>query len=304
MTADEPGGQLRAALLVLTAVARELQGEARHPLPAAPLNALQDCLRHLAQSQPARPLTCPEPCRQQWLRFRAHRRRHLEAHVIRHLCWDAEAATDSRFHEYLERQEVALGARSLEGLVRVCHACWSEELLTGPVGRAVWRRLARYEGANALLLRWQGALPLILGPQGPGELANALVQRLSPIKEWCAFWGVDERSAYVQEGVRRAVHACRRQMDQSARRPALAQYLVAELLPWDGWRWQDFLTEVAATLLHPLASSFWEPLTHFLLHDPRLGDPRLPGNEAHWVEIPEAARQRLLQWLGARVGRR
>jgi hypothetical protein len=160
----------------------------------------------------------------------------------------------------------------------------------------VWRRVASYEGQHPILLRWKNAVPMILGPDGPAELATAMVQHLSPIQPWCESWGLAEDSPYVLESVRLASQACRAQMEQSGRSTPLTQYLLTELLPWSGWRLEDFQAELAATILSTQASSLWEWLTHVVLHDPRLGDPRLPGNEAHWAAMSEAVRQRVIQW--------
>jgi hypothetical protein len=286
-------------------MARELQREVRHPLPATPFEALQDITRRLTHRKAARPLPCPDLYRQRWRAWRTNRHTRLEAHVIRHLCWDADTATDARFQGEIDRHRVMLGPRALQGLVRSCHARWSDELADGPAVRAVWQRVARYEGHHPLVLRWKSALPMILGLQGPGELANAMVQALSRINVWCESWGLDELSPYVQEGVRHAVQVCRAEMERLGGSPPLTRYLLAELLPWSGWRLEDFQTEMAATILHAQASPLWQPLAHLALSDPRLGDPRQPGNEERWAGMPEVARQRVIQWLSrAEIERR
>jgi hypothetical protein len=297
MTTDQPGSQLLSGLLVLTALAREWQRAAREGLPATPFEALHRGLRELGHRRAARPLPCPDRYRQAWQAFLTGRRRGLDAHAIRHLCWHADAATDIRFLDYLDRKRVVLGPRSLQGLVHACHARWSDELAEGSAVRAVWRRVASYEGQNPLLLRWQSALPMILGAAGPAATAKAMVHRQSPIQAWCEAWGLDEGSPYVQESVRHAAQACREQIGQMGRSASLTRYLLAELLPWSGWRVEDFLEELAAIIIHPQASSIWEPLTHLVLHDPRLGDPRLPENDDRWTGIPEVARRRMIQWL-------
>jgi hypothetical protein len=198
---------------------------------------------------------------------------------------------------YLDRQHVRLGPRALQGLVRCCHAQWSDELAVAPAVGAVRRRVASYEGHHSLVVRWKSALPIILGPQGPVELATAMLHQGSPIQAWCELWGVDERSPYVRAGVRHAAQACRGQMERSSGSASLIQYLLAEVLPWSGWCLADFQAELAATLLHTQASPLWEPLTQLVLSDPRLGDPRLPGSAEHWAGMPEVARQRVIQWL-------
>jgi hypothetical protein len=297
MTTDEPGSQLRGALLVLTAVARELRRDARQPLPPAPFAALQGTVGSLTRRRAASPLPCPEPFRQVWLSFATDRRQQIEAHVLRHLCWDVEAATDARFHDYLDRQRIVLGSRSLQGLVRACHHGWSEELAEGAAVRAVWRRVGSYAGPNPLLLRWKSALSMLLAPQGPREFGKAMLERLAPVKVWCQSWGLDEQSPFVQDSVRHAAQVCRDQIERSGPSAPCVQYLLTEVLPWSGWRLLDFQAECAALILHTWAASLWKPVTHLILHDSRLGDPRLPGNDERWVGMPEATCQRVIQWL-------
>jgi hypothetical protein len=294
MKANELGSELLGALLVLTASARELRHEARQSLPAAGLERLQESVNALNQAKAARPLRCPDAYIQQWQQVLAGSRDRLEPVAIPYLCWQPEIATDARFHRYLDRLRVPLRARALQGLVRSCHARWSAELAASSAVKAVRRRLERYEGANRLLCQWKSALTMILGPQGPYEVAVEMLAHLSPLTAFCQAWGVDEQSPYLLEVVRQAMEMCRAQIGRTA---TVRQYLLSELLAWNGWRLEDFKAESGALMLHPSALHMREALMHFVLHDHRLGDPRLPRHAENWDGIPAQACRRLLEWL-------
>jgi hypothetical protein len=75
------------------------------------------------------------------------------------------------------------------------------------------------------------------------------------------------------------------------------QFLLAELLSWNGWPLEDFQAEVASTILHSGNASMRESLTSFVLREPRLGDPRLPHAVQNWQDMPEGARHRMTEWL-------
>jgi hypothetical protein len=294
MNANEPGSELLGALLMLTATARELRHDARQSLPATRLERLQETVDALNQPKAARALRCPDAYVQQWQQFLAGSRERLDPIAIPYLCWQPEIATDGRFQRYLDRAGVKVGARALQGLVRSCHARWSAELAVSSAVKAVRRRLERYEGANRLLCQWKTALPMILGSQGPDEFAVAMLEHLSPLTAFCQAWGVEEQSPYLLEVVRQAIQICRSQIGRTA---TARQYLLAELLAWNGWRLEDFRAEIGTLMLHPSALHLREPLMRLALQDHRLGDPRLPRHAENWSGVPAQAYRHLVEWL-------
>jgi hypothetical protein len=81
--------------------------------------------------------------------------------------------------------------------------------------------------------------------------------------------------------------------------PELSQYLLGELLLWDGWAPDVFKQEVSKVILHPATTrvaDVRESVTRFVLNDSRLGDPRLPHNNLNWIGLSEAQR-RIIEWL-------
>ena len=296
MTTSEPGVELFDALRMLRVAVSEFSQDVAQPLARheAPLGRLEDVIHSLGQTRPAQPPPRHEEYVQQWTELLGGKRQRLERRATRYLCWEPDVATDNRFQEYLDREHADLGPRWLQGLVRSSHARWSPEFVTGPVVERVRHRLESYQGSNQLLLRWKSAPTMILGPRGPGEFAAYMVENLQAIKACCEDLGVDEQTRYVLEAVRQAVRQCREGMGRSR---TFGQYLREQLLPWANWPLQDFKAEVGATIIHPAVSEIRESLTSFILHDNRLGDPRLPRNVRNWIGVPEEVRLRFIQWL-------
>ena len=187
----------------------------------------------------------------------------------------------------------------LQGLVRSCHTRWSQAWAAGgAVARYVEQRLETYRGSRQVLARWREHAAMLLGPQGHCIFAKSLIEARVPIEKHCEAWALVEpsKSQYVLEAARHAVHACQEHLGRDT---ALRTYLLTTLLPWAGWSMQDFHTAVGTTILHPIAArdlELQEALRKLVLHDTRLGDPRLPRNIKNWLGIQDA-RQRLLQWL-------
>src|SRR5262249_27934877 len=189
-----------------------------------------------------------------------------------------------------------LSARMLQGLVRSCHARWSPDFAAGAVARRIKQRLEMYRGQHKVLAHWCAHAEMLLGPQGHCIFADSLLAARVPLKKHCEAWELEELSQYVLEAMRHAVRACQKHLQDDA---ALQTYLLTTLLPWAEWPMQDFHTAVGAMILHPITMrdpGLQEKLTKLVLHDARLGDPRLPRNMKNWSRIQEA-RQWLLQWL-------
>jgi hypothetical protein len=202
----------------------------------------------------------------------------------------------SRFQDCLDHDTGELSTRMLQGLVRSCHKRWSLAFAVGAVAHCIKRRLETYRGPHQVLARWREHSEMLLGPQGHCIFANSLLAARIPIKRHCEAWALEESSQYVLEAVRHAVHTCHEHLGHEE---AWRSYLLTTLLPWAILPMQDFHTVVDATILHPITArelGFQEAFTKFVLHDTRLGDPRLSRNAINWLGIQEA-RQRFLQWL-------
>lgn len=295
MTARESGAELLDVVQGLRTVVRRLVQESARP-PEARMPRLEVAIGSLGQAKLAKRVRCPEEYVQQWEELLHGPRERLEPRAVRYLCWEPDVATDSRFQNYLDREKVGLSPRSLQGLVRACHARWSSALATGQVATRVRDRLKRYDGPHRVLSRWKDAATTILGPRGSEEFAADMVENLWPIKEHCDVWGVEEHSPYVQEAIQTAARECRDRMERVLR---LRQYLLANILPWSGWLRERFKAEVGDTILHPGAaqpSDIRESVKHFVLGEARLGDPRLPTNRDNWLGLAEA-KSRVIEWL-------
>ena len=291
--------QLADSLRSLQIFARELAQRVNNPSqePQQYLTNLRKVVNALGQVKPARSIYCPEEYVKQWKDFQVDQAQPLQRRAIRYLCWQPDVATSQPFQYFLDRNQIDVNARSLQGLVRSCHARWSPEFAKSQVVIRVRDRLNTYGGTNPLLSQWKQGSGVILGLRGAEEFGAEMVETLRPIKQHCESWGIaDETSAYVQVAVRHAADVCRNQMD---RVPELGKYVLRELLSWTGWPLHVFKDEASKVILHAAttqAVDVRESVRLFALNDPRLGDPRLPHNRLNWAGIGEAER-RVIEWL-------
>ena len=297
MTTADLGVELLDSLQTLKIAVRDLRQEAEQSLshPEASLENLRATINSLGQGKPAKRVVVPQDYLRQWQEFLTGNRQQLEIRAVRYLCWEPEVATDERFQSYLDREHIELKARSLQGLVRSCHARWPLTFASGSVVARIRRRLKIYKGTNHFLSRWKDVLPMILGARGAEDFADDLMEHIQPIKTHCDSWGVEEQSLYVQQAIQ---HAALRSREHLARDVRLGQYLLKEILPWSIWPIEKFKDEVNATILcSTLTEPFKETLRDLILSNPRLGDPRFPRNRSNWLGVSDNARRRLIEWL-------
>lgn len=295
MNADAPGSTLLEALYGLESTARGLHQAAQYRYETR-LGPLQRAVESLGLATTARPPRASDEYLQDWQRYLADPQQSLTQRTLRYLCWEPDVAIASHFHDYLDQSAGQVTTRMLQGLVRSCHARWSLIFTAEAVIRRVKQRMEMYQGPHRVLTRWREHTEMLLGPQGHRIFANAMLAARIPIQKQCEAWALEESSQYVLEAMRHAVHTCQEHLRDET---ALQTYLLTTLLPWAGWPLQDFHTAVGTTILHLMAArepGLQEALTKFVLHDTRLGDPRLSRNVKNWLGIQEA-RQRFLQWL-------
>lgn len=293
----EPGRALFDSLHGLEAATRVLARDVNQGFsgPGALLGDLEKAINGLGLKPASTPKPRPEYV-QQWQEFLAGQRQYLESRTVRYLCWESDIATNEQFQDYLDREDVSLSARSLQGLVRSCHACWSPIFAASPVVELVRRRLEGYGGPNRLLVKWRDNLQVVLGTQGPERLAARIVEDRQSIKDCCEAWKIEGQSAYLQEVVRLATGFCQDQVRSDA---AMGQYFLSELLSWQGWALEKFKHEISETILSSAMErqDFKEAFQRFVLGDDRLRDPRLPRNRTNWLGVSEDACLRFMQWL-------
>jgi hypothetical protein len=133
-------------LATLRSALHELERHALHsfPDPAERLKPLGVVVQSIGREGPVKLRDCPTEYRVQWRDFVAGRRSDLEPRAVRFMCWEAEIATDPRFHDFLGKAEFVPTARAMQGLVASAHQRWSNQLIDGPVGVSLRRLLRSY----------------------------------------------------------------------------------------------------------------------------------------------------------------
>lgn len=298
MMVSKPGLKLLDALRELRETRRELAQAIQQPvfLEKGMLERLQEVVNSLGQLKPGKPMRCPEEYVTEWKEYLDGKRTIMEPRALRYLCWEPDVVTNSRFQDYLDTHEVDLSSRSLQGMVRACHARWSPDFASGQIAARVRDRLEKYNGPNRVLSRWREGLSMILGPRGSHEFAFEMTESRRPITKHCEHWAVDEQSMYVRDAVRVAVQESR---DQIKTKSDAFRYLL-DLFSWPRWNVEHFKAEISSTILYlgsNAESEVRESFTRFVLNDTRLGDPRLPKNSKNWLGIIDKAQNLFVQWL-------
>lgn len=258
------------------------------------LERLQKAIAELEQEKTAKHILCPDEFLRYWQELLAGQRSSLEWRVVRALCWQPKVATDSNFHYYLDQAWPDLNPRALRGLVNACHTMWSKELANSPVVERVRHRLANYDGKNRTLVRWRGAVAMILGVNGAQVFGKEIIRQTASVANACKEWQLNEQSAYVSAAMEEAVNVC---LSADKSTSYHIQYLIG-LLRWANWPAETFKRVVGYAITHYFAkidNGWREHLLSFVLDDPRLGDPRLKS--ISWIGISEEARKRFIQWL-------
>lgn len=288
---------LSEALASLRAANHSLAREIQQPFAGIPVDnpRLKATIESIGPEKAAKPPRPPEDYRQQWQDFIDKRRDSLEPRTVRYLCWEPDIATDPRFQKYLDRLETDLSARSLQGLVRSCHARWSPDFAGGSVAADVRHRLYRFNGANRVIAKWKEALSLVVGSKATGELAKWMLQGRKPIKEACESWKVEEQSRYLLQAAEEAAAACLKKVGEHSPHN---RFMIDEIIAWNGWPIDRFKKLVSDAIERTFpASEFAEALKPMVLGDNRLGDPRLPRNATNWLGVSTEARNRFIEWL-------
>ncbi len=296
-TPQEPANEfdLRSSLSELRQSLDRLKADIKGASESEPpnLDRLEKAVAGLGEGKTAKRVLCPVEYLQQWKDFLKGRSPALEWRVARSLCWEPEVVTDIYFHHYLDRQELDVHARPLQGMVRGCHMKWTRELADSLVVERVRQRLEAYQGRNKLLERWRDASAMLLGPNGPQTFAREIIRQKSSISEACGELELDEQTGYVAMVAEEAagIFLSPEMTETDARR-------LISLLQWNHWAPDKLKLIIGKTILHPLAESSWrwrDELIKFILNHPQFGDPRL--DPTRWAGVPEEARRKFVQWL-------
>jgi hypothetical protein len=259
----------------------------------APLYAI---CNSVGTNKPYKPMFVPEEYVRQWEAYLAmHKKPDMRA--LRYLCWKPDIASDKRFFNCLDDEQISLSARSLQGIVRACHLRWisvvKESIFEkGSLLEIVKDLVKKYQGSNRILQKWNDSLDTILSPKGPALFATDMIKAFKTIKDHSELWTVDVQSEFFKDAMIQAVQTC---IYDSNR----CQYLFSELLTWQLWNNSTFKEIVGKLILdrYYKDESPRNKLQNFILSDKNLGDPRLPRNKRNWLDMNSEACKQFIQWL-------
>jgi hypothetical protein len=228
----------------------------------------------------------------QWQEYVSGKRSRLDPSAARYLCWEPDISMDYQFVTYLEKFPSVLGSRSLTGLVHSSHSRW--EAVTPTMMGKVKALVMKYDGPNKAVKKWRSSPDTVIARQGPAVLAKHLVKSGLTMDKLVAEWYLEPQSPFMQSVVIAAASLCKEVMGMSSEGPRV---LFEALLPWKGWKTQDFKVEIQQLILHRDVQKVQEMLQTFVLAHKDLGDPRLPKNRRNWDSISRDATDRFVEML-------
>lgn len=268
-------------------------------LAGQPVENLLGNLRITVEKIGSAPVRRPPPLERymlQWSEFESGKRKDLDRGTMRYLCWEPDIATSNQFLTYVQGSGMELTRRPLEGLVRSCHSKWKGSFPKSSPVDCIRSLVGRYKGPNPVLVKWKSNLDAILGEDGPEILARGLVSEQKNLRTSLNEWYLESQSPFVQKIVEAATARCRGQLGEAS--GCLLALLFRELLPWPGWELPAFKKELGACILHhAVTGKIQDMFETFVLTHKELGDPRMPANQIKWAEVPQRAKERVLQWL-------
>lgn len=233
----------------------------------------------------------------QWHEYNYGQRDGLDSSAVRYLCWEPSVATDVKFISYLEQVKDRLNSRAIQGLVRSYHYRWDASVANSWLAERLKGILQNFKGSQRVIAKWRKSSGAILGSEAPRRFVKeVLLAAYKPIKENIEEWALDGQSAFIQQTVRHATVECREIMRSNQEGQ---DYLLKELLGWDGWELSTFKKEIENTILHKNSSILSEKIQSFILGHANLGDPRLPRNN-NWLGISDEAKKIFISWLSRR----
>lgn len=283
---------------IIREMVNNLDNSARR-ITKIPANARLQNLQNMVYSIDAPVVYRPAPLERymnDWREFINGKKESLDNRAIKFLCWVPGIAVDVRFLACVESSGIELDWRLLNGLVRSCHYMWENIPPESPSVIIVRGLLDQYRGNNQVLRKWQAHFDALLTRYSPQIMADMFLHSKRSLTSFIEEWHIEPQSAFFQRVVEIATATCRNRLDHPV--SDLLVLLFRDLLPWPGWILSNLKNEIGAIILHrSMNDELRNMIQRFILHFKGLGDPRISVNRVNWTEVPEKAKDLLIQWL-------
>lgn len=295
--------EFKEALRSLEIRARDLETIANRQnerFTSVRLPRLEELIRKLEIGPEPRKVQCPKEFLDLWNATRSEHTPNLPTRAVRFLCWEPSVGITERFLKYLTTTKVATKASPIHGLVFSQHSRWMEARPTGTGQKYVAPLLTNYTGRNRLLRKWQSQIDLILADRAHLVAGAELFGTRQDVAAFCASWGLNEQTEFVQCVAYAAFGVCLRHLEDAGTDAKVVETYLFQLLRWKNWPlgiYRELAGRAIMTSHFLSEKSFQEKLLEIVIEDARLGDPRLPRSAANWVSITNEAKDRVMRAL-------
>jgi hypothetical protein len=194
----------------------------------------------------------------------------------------------------------------VEPLITIYFNHWRTMDDAQAIERLITLLLHKFPSANPLMQRYRQESNQLFSSSADTFLARESLNRREQIS-----LALDRRSIGMTTRLGHAANAAAinewlrdlKSARQESDAIASIQFLVDKLLTSSALDPSSLHTAVAAAALSPWSDrseSFRSQLLSFVMHDRRLGDPRLPKNAPNWASVAQMASQKVRSWLAQR----
>lgn len=238
-------------------------------------------------------------------------RSQLDSYVIRKLCWAIGVATDNRFIQYVQRNNIPMNARAIRGFVFSAHMKWFHRESIRDELNAIKRFVSSYDGVNKGINKWKRAIDLVLGLKAHEQISSELISRKLEVneffKEWGLYPGTELYNLSVMNGISKVAEKLNEDQvfipdsgPPGRTKREILGYALTELFSLVGLPKEIFKRGIAEIILSrslQTDATLADMVKDFILRTPSLGDPRLPQNGPLWAGIDEGAKSKVIEWF-------
>ena len=206
------------------------------------------------------------------------------------LCWDPAIAPRREFCALLAPHQPLRG-RALRGLLASYHLTWSStETLMSPILLRSLRELDRVRGKMEI---WSRIAVDIVGPTAPERMAGHCVKHLRSASEQLPLYGLGISGNFAEAVAGKLV-------EQATSGPSGFPYAISTVFPEDNAllspvAWGQAFNRLVLGFKTRPEEAQRQAIIDLALKTRGLKDPRIDRTD--WQNVPETARNRILEWL-------
>jgi hypothetical protein len=230
----------------------------------------------------------------------------LDSRQIRTLCVSPATAVRTRLVKGVgAKPEILSRTGCLLGLINAYFLEWGSIDEQNALEKVIKTSLQAYQRKNPVVIHYQRRKDHLFSQASPALLGTSAIENQMPVAEALKLEFIPQNSKFGRSTLGAAIRAFISyfvKLDRSGNEPKCAEaanYAIQELL-LDATPRDEFYAMIECFIqcgTSRNSEKFRHRVRDFVMQQPRLGDPRLPRNAAHWALVKLEARNAFLAWL-------